>query len=74
MSLDRLGSYWRDHGEAAGRDALHAYMGPAMFERIAHARELLNEVLEAPDPAIMERLEAMSDDEEAIGYWAGPAP
>jgi hypothetical protein len=48
-------------------------MNPALNQRIAHARHLAIELMEANDPAIMERLETLSEQDDGIGYWDGPS-
>lgn len=73
VSLDRMGTYWLFHGEEAAKEALHQYIGPAMNERIASARYLMVGILESHDPDVMERLEALAENENDIGYWEGPS-
>jgi hypothetical protein len=72
VSLDRLGEYERDCGQESARNALDTFMGPPMFHRIAHARSIMVSILEQCDPAMMDRLELMAEDEDEIGYWDGP--
>jgi hypothetical protein len=72
VSSGRMGHFWLEHGEEAAKEALHQYMGPAMFEKIAQARSLIISVMENYDPAIMNRLEELADNEAEMGYWDGP--
>jgi hypothetical protein len=72
VSMDRMGHYWRIHGEEVAKEAIHDYMGPAMSVRIAHARSLLLDILGTDNPDIGNRLERIAEDEDEIGYWQGP--
>ena len=70
VSLDRLGSFESFHGEAAAKDALYHYIGPELFDQISTARHILVTSFERLDPAMIDRLAAISDNE--INYWDGP--
>ncbi|HEY0738687.1 MAG TPA: hypothetical protein VGD69_27460 [Herpetosiphonaceae bacterium] len=72
VSLDRIGEYWRIRGEEAAKQALHEFIGPQLFEKIADARGRMVTILEAHDPQIMEHLEQLAEDEAQLGYWDGP--
>jgi hypothetical protein len=72
VSSDRIGHFWLEHGEDAAKDAIHQYMGPRMSGKLAQARSLIISVMENHDPAIMDRLEELSDNEAEMGYWDGP--
>ena len=72
VSLDRLGEYERIHGQEAAKAALHAFVNPALFQKIAQARHMLVSILEKHDPSLMDYLERLADDETNIGYWDGP--
>src|SRR5262245_4640487 len=72
VSLDRMGHFWLEHGEDAAKEALHQYMEHTMSEKITQARSLIISVMENYDPAIMDRLEELADNEAEMGYWDGP--
>lgn len=72
VSLDRIGEYWRIHGEEAAKQALHEFVGPDLFEKIADARTRMVAMLEAHDPQIRDHLEQLDQDEAQLGYWDGP--
>ncbi len=71
VSLDRLGTYRRIHGEAAAQDAILEYFDPSLFQQITQARGLLVTILEKHDPGMLDQLEQLSTNEAAIGYWDG---
>lgn len=73
VSLDRMGIFWHFHSEEQAKAALLEYMNPALVQRIAHARRLTIEVMQEHDPAIYDRLEALSEQDNGIGYWDGPS-
>ena len=72
VSSNRVGHFWLEHGEDAAKEALHQYMGPPIFRKLAQARKLIISVMENYDPAIMDRLEELADNEAEMGYWDGP--
>ncbi|HEY0606321.1 MAG TPA: hypothetical protein VGD58_25585 [Herpetosiphonaceae bacterium] len=72
VSLDRMGEYWRIHGEEAAKQALHEFVGPDLFEKIADARTRMVVMLQAHDPQIREHMEQLAEDEAQLGYWDGP--
>ena len=72
VSLDRMGEFWRVYGEDAAKEALHQYMGPAMFRNIAQARDLILTIIETYDPSMLDQLEEMANNETAMAYWGGP--
>jgi hypothetical protein len=72
VSLDRIGEYWLLCGEQSAKDALAAFMGPAMNEQIATARALIVSTLERCDPTLRDRLELLAEHETELGYWSGP--
>jgi hypothetical protein len=72
VSMRRIGEYWLEHGEEAAKEAMHQFMGPPISEQLVHARRLISDVLENHDPTVGDRLEAMAEDEAAMGYWDGP--
>jgi hypothetical protein len=72
VSMDRMGHYWLWQGEEAAKQALHQYMDPALFNRIAQARYLITAVLEARNPRMRRRLDELAEKEDDIPYWNGP--
>jgi hypothetical protein len=71
VSLDRIGMYEAFHGTEAGQRALHAYLKPPLFDRIAQARDKIVEILVSQDPGWKVELEYQSQDANTIGYWQG---
>jgi hypothetical protein len=72
VSIDRIGHFQSVKGDAAGNDALLAFIGPDVARMIAQARRLAVNVLEKHIPTIHEELENLVENEVEMKYWNGP--
>jgi hypothetical protein len=72
VSLDRLGTYWRTHGEEEGKQALHLFFTPELPRGISLARTSIISVMERHEANIREHLEILAENEADMGYWNGP--
>jgi hypothetical protein len=72
VSIDRIGSYEVDNGKEAALKALDSYFVPENCNKIAHARMLINELIETEFPGTDKELEEMAENEKLIGFWQYP--
>lgn len=71
VSFDRIGAYQSMRNPNGGPAALHAFIEPNLVGRIATARSIVVDLLEAADPHMRDLLDRLAADEDAIGYWQG---
>jgi|GEM_PF-2579529 len=71
-SMRRLGHYQLSQGEDAAKDAIHSFMGPVVFRKVANARTLIVSIIEGCDSNMSILLDSLAEDKNDIGYWEGP--